>query len=161
MSKSLLVQALLVAGAAVGSFAPVIADSVTTTTTTVESDAPAAPVIVTTPAKEITVNSVTTTVAPAGTVVAKVVFRRPDDFVERKKELVDAVVLERNAGRLSAAQADSLLARINQLDNEAMSLHKDESTEYYKTVKRIYAGYDRVQDDIARQSGDKDLNVLK
>jgi hypothetical protein len=86
---------------------------------------------------------------------------RPDDLVTRRDDLLARVFAEKTNGKLSEDQANNLISEIQ--DTYAERLNEPAGGEcdvdHVKAVKKIYRNFDRVSNDILKESkqGNKQL----
>jgi hypothetical protein len=78
----------------------------------------------------------------------------PDDLITRRDDLLARIFAEKATGKLSADQANDLIAEVQTAFAERDGLTKgDESdVDHVKGVKRIYKAFDRASNDIQKQS---------
>jgi hypothetical protein len=76
----------------------------------------------------------------------------PDDLITRRDQLLARIVLEQARGKLSADEASSLIGQADSIDARRAGLSKDDCSAYHKEVKRLYRDYDRLANDIKKDS---------
>jgi hypothetical protein len=85
----------------------------------------------------------------------------PDDLLTRRDDLLARIISEKKNGKLSASQADGLISEVQNAYSARASLSAgDESdVDHVKGIKRIYRSFDRVSNDIVKDSrqGNKEL----
>ena len=78
---------------------------------------------------------------------------RPDDLVQRGGELTARILVEKSAGTITAAQADDLLSRLNQVFSIESNM-KANGTLSWKQVEHTYRAFDRISHDLDQESTD-------
>jgi hypothetical protein len=83
----------------------------------------------------------------------------PNDLITRRDDLIARIYSEKANGKLSDAQVDNLLAKVNDAANMPYSSEDESCVSHVKEVKHIYRRFDEVSNDILKQSkqGDRQL----
>jgi hypothetical protein len=160
--KILIPSAVLIAVAAFAiAKQPVSADEVTTVTTsgggvvTTVGGTPAV-VITNSNVKPVLVETKLTRMATpfitTRDVITGFILTLPDDLMTRRDQLLARIALEQSRGKISADEASSLVGQADSIDARRASLTMDDATAYHKEVKRLYRDYDRLANDIKKDS---------
>jgi len=92
----------------------------------------------------------------------------PDDLLTRRDDLLARIFVEKANGKLTDDQANGLIAEVENAyaDRASICLGDESCVEHVKAVKKIYGRFDKISNDIQRDSrqGNKQLagkyNVL-
>jgi hypothetical protein len=86
---------------------------------------------------------------------------RPDDLVTRRDDLLARVFAEKTNGKLSEDQANTLISEVQDTYAERLNVPAggECDVDHVKAVKKIYRNFDRVSNDIMKDSkqGNKQL----
>jgi hypothetical protein len=139
---------------------PALADTTVTTTSSC-----CKPAVIINSAGEAVIVQSTMSVTPiqlvttTDTVVTGFTLFRPDDLITRRDDLLTRILLEQTDGTLTASQANDLTGRIQRADQDRASLVRDGSVSYYKQVKKLYARFDGIANDMHNESGEGDKQL--
>lgn len=85
----------------------------------------------------------------------------PDDLITRRDDLLARIFAEKASGKLSSDQANGLIAEVQNAFAARATLSPgcEADVDHVKSVKRIYRSFDRISDDIKKDSrqGNREL----
>lgn len=76
----------------------------------------------------------------------------PNDLLTRRDDLIARIFAEKATGKLSDSQASSLIAEVQNVSRMPYSTDNETVTSHCRQVKRMYLDFDRVSNDIQRDS---------